>query len=98
MLTASDGTEAVALFAQHRDDIDLVLTDMEMPHLDGPATINALRRLNPEIRIIAASGYSEKEKQGELLTGTEFLLKPFTTERLLAVVERNLKARPTAAY
>lgn len=98
VLTASDGTEAVALFAQHRNDIDLVLTDMEMPHLDGPATINALRRLNPEIRIIAASGYSEKEKQGELLTGTEFLLKPFTTERLLAVVERNLKARPTAAY
>ena len=97
VLTASDGTEAVALFAQHRDDIDLVVTDMEMPHLDGPATINALRRLNPHVPIIAASGYSEKERQAEQLTGAEFLLKPFTAEKLLAVVERSLRARQSTA-
>lgn len=97
VLTASDGTEAVALFAQHRDDIDLVVTDMEMPHLDGPATINALRRLNPRVPIIAASGYSEKERQAEQLTGAEFLLKPFTAEKLLSVVERSLRARQSTA-
>ena len=98
VLTASDGTEAVALFAQHKNDIDLVLTDMVMPFLDGPATINALRRLDPDIRIIAVSGMSENEKQAEELTGTEFLLKPFTTERLLATVERTLKSRSKVSY
>jgi two-component system, cell cycle sensor histidine kinase and response regulator CckA len=98
VFTANDGTEAVALFAQHRDEIDLVVTDMEMPYLDGPATINALRRLDPRIPIIAASGMSENEKQAGHLTGTEFLLKPFTTEKLMAVVERNLKSRAAAAY
>ena len=97
VFTANDGTEAVALFAQHRDEIDLVVTDMEMPYLDGPATINALRQLDPRIPIIAASGMSENEKQAGQLTGTEFLLKPFTTEKLMAVVERNLKSRAATA-
>ena len=86
VLTASDGTEAVALFTQHKDDIDLVMTDMVMPYLDGPATINALRRLDPNVRIIASSGLSENETLAHELTNTTFLLKPFTTEKLLATV------------
>ena len=92
VLTASDGTEAVALFAQHKDDIDLVMTDMVMPFLDGPATINALRRIDPNIRIIAASGLSENEQIAGSLTDATFLLKPFTTEKLLTVVNHALHA------
>ena len=92
VLTASDGTEALALFAQHKDDIDLVMTDMVMPFLDGPATINALRRLDPNVRIIAASGLSENEHRAAELTNSTFLLKPFTTEKLLATVDRVLKS------
>lgn len=92
VLTASDGTEAIALFAQHKDDIDLVMTDMVMPYLDGPATINALRRIDPNIRIIAASGLSENEQLAESLTDATFLLKPFTTEKLLTVVNQVLHA------
>ena len=98
VLTANDGTEAVALFAQHKNDIDLVLTDMVMPFLDGPSTINALRRLDPNVRILAASGMSEHEGQAEQLTGTELLLKPFTTERLLTIVDRVLKSPVAVSY
>jgi nitrogen-specific signal transduction histidine kinase len=47
-LTASDGTEAVALYAQHKDEVKVVLTDMMMPYMDGPATIRALQKLNPQ--------------------------------------------------
>jgi PAS domain S-box-containing protein len=90
VLTASDGTEAVALFAQHKDDIDLVMTDMVMPYLDGPATINALRRLDPSVPIIASSGLSENEMVARDLTNAAFLLKPFTTEKLLATVDEAL--------
>jgi hypothetical protein len=93
VLTANDGAEAVALFTRHRDDIDLVMTDMVMPFLDGPATIHALRRLDPNVRIITASGLSENEQLAHALTGTTFLLKPFTTEKLLTTVNQVLHAR-----
>ena len=90
VLTANDGTEAVALFTQHKDDIDLVMTDMVMPFLDGPATISALRRLDPNVRIVVFSGLSENERQVCELTDAAFLLKPFTTEKLLAAVSEAL--------
>src|SRR2546422_6496534 len=61
IVTAADGAEALALYAQHRDQIRLVLTDMMMPVMDGPATIRALRNLDPQIPIIAASGLVAKK-------------------------------------
>jgi len=80
-LTASDGTEAVALYAQHKDEIKVVLTDLMMPYMDGPATIRALQKLNPKIRVIASSGLSES---GRAIEGVKmFLPKPYSAERLL---------------
>lgn len=85
VLTAADGTEAVALYAEHRGDIKAVLTDMIMPFMDGPATIRALRKMNPEVKIIAASGLTAQNKAGEgALEGVQiFLNKPYTAEKLL---------------
>jgi CheY-like chemotaxis protein len=56
IITATDGADAVAMYAQHRDEIAVVLNDMVMPVMDGAATIHALTRINPKIKIIAASG------------------------------------------
>jgi CheY-like chemotaxis protein len=81
-LTASDGTEAIALYAQHKDEIKVVLTDMMMPYMDGPATIRALRKLNPAVRIIASSGLTENARAVEASVKT-FLSKPYTAEKLL---------------
>ena len=80
-LTAADGTEAVALYAQHKDEIKAVLTDLMMPYMDGPVTIRALHKLNPNVRIIASSGLAENSRaiEGARL----FLPKPYTAERLL---------------
>src|SRR5205085_12229510 len=50
VLTASDGTEAIAIYAQNKDTIQVVLTDMMMPYLDGAATIRALQKVNPQVR------------------------------------------------
>lgn len=85
VLTASDGTEAVALYAEHRNEVAVVLTDMLMPFMDGPATIRALQKMNPEVKIIAASGLTAGHKAGETsLEGVKiFLGKPYTAERLL---------------
>src|ERR1051325_3018779 len=85
VLTASDGTEALALYADKKNEIAVVLTDMVMPFMDGPATIRALQRMNPRVRIIAASGLGTGHRAGEgALEGVSvFLNKPYTAERLL---------------
>ncbi len=85
VLTANDGTEAVALYAQHREEIAAVITDMMMPFMDGPATIRALQKLNPQVPIIAASGLAAQDKAAEAtaLGVRAFLSKPYTAEKLL---------------
>src|SRR5829696_4118187 len=85
VLTASDGTEALALYADKKNEIAVVLTDMVMPFMDGPATIRALQRMNPNVRIIAASGLGTGHRAGEgTLEGVSvFLNKPYTAEKLL---------------
>lgn len=93
VVTASDGTEALALYADKKNEIAAVLTDMVMPFMDGPATIRALQRMNPKVRIIAASGLGTGQRAGEgVLEGVSvFLNKPYTAEKLLRTLAEELK-------
>ncbi|HYK22405.1 MAG TPA: PAS domain S-box protein, partial [Pyrinomonadaceae bacterium] len=93
VLTASDGTEALALYADKKNEIAAVLTDMVMPFMDGPATIRALQRMNPKVRIIGASGLGTGQRAGEgSLEGVSvFLNKPYTAEKLLKTLAQVLK-------
>jgi len=88
ILLAADGAEGVALFAQHRERVALVITDLVMPIMDGPATINALRRIQPRLPIIAASGHDPTGRigrdSGTMISG--FLAKPYSVEALLSLV------------
>ena len=84
-ITAHDGAEAVAIYAQQKESIAVVLTDMAMPIMDGPATIRALIRIKPQVRIIAATGL---RTEGSEAKATEngiryFLAKPYTAATLL---------------
>ena len=92
VLTAADGTEALALYADKKNEIAVVLTDMVMPFMDGPATIRALQRMNPRVRIIAASGLGAGQRAGEgALEGVSvFLSKPYTAEKLLKTLAKVL--------
>ncbi len=94
VLTASDGTEAVGLYADRKNEIAVVLTDMMMPFMDGPATIRALQKMNPAVKIIAASGLTAGHKPGEAaLAGVKvFLSKPYTAEKLLKALAEILKS------
>lgn len=85
-LTAADGTEAIAVYTQN-EKIDIVITDMSMPYMDGAATIRALRKINPKLKIISASGLTNLQKTGgKNLNTNAFLLKPFTAEKLLTTI------------
>jgi PAS domain S-box-containing protein len=93
VLTASDGTEALALYADKKNEIAAVLTDMVMPFMDGPATIRALQRMNPKVRIIAASGLgTHRAGEGTLEGVSVFLNKPYTAEKLLKTLAEVLRS------
>ncbi len=74
------------------DEIAAVLTDMMMPVMDGPATIRVLRRMNPAVRIIGASGLSSSGPAAHAasLGITHFLAKPYTAETLLKALRQVL--------
>lgn len=92
VITANDGTEALAQFAAHRHDVQVVITDMMMPYMDGPATIRALKKLDPEIRVIATSGLKANSRHAEIaqLGVNTFLTKPYTAEVLLRTIAQIL--------
>lgn len=92
VVLACDGAEAIAIFAKQGAEIDVVLTDMTMPVMDGRATIQVLRRMDPKMPIIAASGLSASPQlaQATSLGVEHFLSKPYTTETLLKVLREVL--------
>jgi CheY-like chemotaxis protein len=93
VLTAADGLEAVALFAAHADEIVCVLLDLTMPRMDGVATLEALRQIKPDVRVILCSGYDEQEATqrfaGQGVAG--FLHKPYELKSLRAELQRVLE-------
>lgn len=89
VLTAADGAEALAVYSEKGGEIDVVLTDMMMPLMDGASMIQALRRINPGVRIIASSGLNVAgmvSRAAEVGVHT-FLAKPYTTETLLKTLQ-----------
>ncbi|MFZ3167214.1 MAG: PAS domain S-box protein [Candidatus Methanoperedens sp.] len=93
VLTSSDGAEAVALYAQNKDKVKIVLMDMMMPVMDGYASIRAIRKINPEVKIIAVSGLAEKDKLAKIGSShaKAFLPKPYTAERLLKTIHEIIR-------
>ncbi|HUI10642.1 MAG TPA: PAS domain S-box protein [Bacteroidota bacterium] len=93
VLTARDGQEGVAVFADHMDDVRVVVTDVMMPVMDGSAAILALRRLRGDVRIIATSGLTTKER----VDGTSdpavkaFIAKPYTAAQLLRALSQTIQ-------
>lgn len=96
VLIARDGTEAEELYRQHHHEISLVLTDLVMPGRTGKGTIEALRQLDPQVRIVAMSGLSAQLDQvaGEVQA---VLPKPFRTQELVDLLGRVLQQKKACA-
>lgn len=92
VLVAEDGIDAIALYAQYKEDVRLVLMDIMMPLMSGNSTIQALRKINPAVRVVASSGVLEGSARLEALNVEVqgFLPKPYTTQELLLALDRAL--------
>ncbi|MCW1924509.1 PAS domain S-box protein [Luteolibacter arcticus] len=90
VLDAADGAEGIALFIARRFEIDVVLTDMAMPRLDGHALIRELHRIDPAVPVIGVSGVSATPPLDEENEAVRFLPKPYTTAALLSALRQML--------
>lgn len=94
VMTAGDGRKGLDVFRENGDEIDLVLLDMTMPHMNGEETFRELRQLRPDIKVVLTSGYNEQEAthrfSGKGLAG--FIQKPFSLDVLAAHIRKALEA------
>jgi two-component system cell cycle sensor histidine kinase/response regulator CckA len=91
VLQAGNGVEAIEVIDQHDGTIDLVVSDVVMPEMDGPSLLKELRRRKPELKIIFVSGYAEEAFAKNIPEGQHaFLAKPFTLKQLVAAVKETM--------
>ncbi len=92
VLTASGGKEALSVYGQDREKIELVVLDMIMPAMSGGETYAALKEINPEVKVILSSGYSMNGDAVKILDQgcNGFIQKPFTISELSSKIREVL--------
>ena len=92
VITALSGQAGLDVYREHQAEIGLVLLDLSMPDMNGYETYQALRQVNPQVRVVLSSGYDEKavlhqfDKEG--LVG--FLKKPYNLRALIKTVKQHM--------
>jgi DNA-binding NtrC family response regulator len=94
VLETTDPEEGVLLFEQHGERIDMLLTDVVMPFMSGPALAEVLSRKKPGLKVLFMSGHTDNRLtlQSKLEQGVQFLPKPFTSDTLTRKVWDTLTA------
>jgi len=98
VIEAANGIEALEVLEDQDGAIDLVVSDVVMPEMDGPTMLAAMRKRNPDLRIIFVSGYAEDAFEKSLPDNEQFafLPKPFTLSQLVEAVKETMGAGQTA--
>jgi two-component system cell cycle sensor histidine kinase/response regulator CckA len=89
-MQAQNGLEAVEVYGSYHSDIGLVITDLEMPVMNGLEEIERMRSIDPGVRVLVVSGYGQSVSNR--LSGCGVVTKPFTPAALLDYVNRVLAA------
>jgi two-component system cell cycle sensor histidine kinase/response regulator CckA len=92
VLEAASGIEALRLIEEHADGIDVVVSDVVMPEMDGPTLLRELRKHMPDLKVIFVSGYAEDAFRKNLPEGEtfNFLPKPFSLKQLVETVKQTM--------
>src|SRR5690606_7584330 len=89
VLEARSGEAALEIINEQIEGIDLIISDVVMPNMDGPTLIKLVRQRRPELKVIFISGYAEDDFRRKVDAGEEahFLMKPFTLKQLATKVK-----------
>ena len=100
VLEAGGGEEALAIVKSSQHKIDLIITDVVMPNMDGPTMVRHVKTLNPDLPVIFMSGYAEEafRKNDQSSDDIHFLPKPFGLKQLAAKVKEVLSAQPAVRH
>lgn len=97
VLDAEDGRAALELFLQHQDTIDLVVTDVVMPRMNGADLAKEVEKIRPGTKVLFISGHPERAGSGVDPTGaTNLLMKPFTADTLAARIKGMITGKEDA--
>ncbi|MGD9868033.1 MAG: cell cycle histidine kinase CckA [Hyphomicrobiales bacterium] len=93
VLEAGTGAEALEVMEDHGGEVDLIVSDVVMPEMDGPTLLKELRKTNPDLKIIFISGYAEDAFKKNLQEKEQFafLPKPFSLKQLAEAVKETLE-------
>ena len=88
VLSAIDGPEAVKTYRERHKEISMVFTDLGLPGMTGMEEINIIKRINPDVKIIVATGFLDPELKSELLKAgvKKFIFKPYNFEEILILL------------
>jgi two-component system cell cycle sensor histidine kinase/response regulator CckA len=92
VVEAGSGVEALSAIERNGGDVDLVVSDVVMPEMDGPTLLRELRQKRPDMKVIFISGYAEEAFKKNLPEGERFtfLPKPFSLKDLVAAVKETM--------
>lgn len=92
VLTARDGEEAVSMYTQHRDHIDVVLTDLGLPKLGGWEACRQMLTMDPELKIVVATGYLDPAAKDDMIASgiKDFVQKPYLAAELTSKLREML--------
>jgi CheY-like chemotaxis protein len=93
VLTATDGLDAVEVFTKNKESIGVVLSDLGLPYLAGWDAFLRMKKINPEVKGILASGYFHPNVKEEIIkSGADnFIQKPYNTPEIVAMLHRMLE-------
>lgn len=96
--TARDGEEGLGLVVNEKGQFDLILSDVVMPAMDGPAMARGIRRVKPDIPILFMSGYAEEQLRNQIdIANMHFIPKPFSVQQIGAKVAEVLSKQTVVA-
>jgi two-component system cell cycle sensor histidine kinase/response regulator CckA len=93
VLEARSGEAALEIMASHKDPVDLIITDVVMPRMDGPTLIKEVRQKQPSLKVIFISGYAEDNfrRRLDMDSDIHFLPKPFSLKQLAGKVKEVMR-------
>ena len=94
VLQAASGVEALQVIEERGSPVDLVVSDVVMPEMDGPTLLRELRKRHPDLKVVFVSGYAEDAFKKNLPDGEDFnfLPKPFSLKQLVEAVKQAMAA------